>query len=1007
MSTDFSPSPPSWRYRLALSLLVTLAYVLVFFPLYHYALIWRSAIILSVVPVILVAAIYALPGGLIAGLLTLPLNVLLLYLAGERPPFGFMGMNFWVTHIILICAGVAAGYLKTIRVRLERELGERTRAEVALSESRNRLELALKGAQVGLWDHDFRTDKTFVNPHWAGILGYTLEEIDSPSSFWEQRLHPDDSPAVHKNLEAHFEGRTTFYKDEYRIRHKQGNWIWILTHGQVVERDQEGNPLRFVGIHRDITRQKQAEEDLRASEERFRALVENLDEGITVVDPQGKIIFQAPVVRRILGRELEERIGGSVFDPVHPDDLLNVKAYFAGLIEHPGEKHTAEYLARHKDGSWRRLEVDGINLLDNPAVQGIVIIYRDITERTKVEEELRRSEERFRALVENLDEGITIFDTQGKSVYQAPVVRRILGWELGERIGSSVFDIIHPDDLPRINEYFAWLLEHPGEKRTIEARARHKDGSWQMLEVDGINLLDNPALQGIVVVYRDISERIQSEEALRHSEERFRAIVENLEEDISIVDPQGTILYEAPVRTRILGREPEERMDRSVFDLTHPDDLPRVKESFSRLLQQPGGRLTEEVRARHKDGSWRSLMVEGSNLLDNPALQGIVILSRDITSRKQTEAQVQRHLQRISALREVDTAILTVLDMRITLDLILRQVTEQLGVDAAAIMLYNPASMELEVVAKRGFKTSTLAQTRARLGQDYAGRVALERRMLHIPDLSSERSVSPHLSVYQAEGFTAYIAVPLTAKGEIEGVLEIFHRQPFDPAPEELEFLETLANQAALAIDNANLFEDLQRKNIELLVAYDTTLEGWSRTLELRDQETEGHTRRVTEATLHLAQAMGIRDVELDDIRRGALLHDIGKMGVPDNILLKPGPLTDEEWEIMRQHPTLAYTLLSPIPFLRRALDIPYCHHEKWDGSGYPRGLKADQIPLPARIFAIVDVWDALRSERPYRQAWPEEKALEHIRRQAGIHFDPQVVEVFLESLDLLPNLSS
>jgi putative nucleotidyltransferase with HDIG domain len=214
-----------------------------------------------------------------------------------------------------------------------------------------------------------------------------------------------------------------------------------------------------------------------------------------------------------------------------------------------------------------------------------------------------------------------------------------------------------------------------------------------------------------------------------------------------------------------------------------------------------------------------------------------------------------------------------------------------------------------------------------------------------------------------------------------------------------VEFLEALAGQAAIAIDNATLFEELQRSNLDLALAYDTTLEGWSRALELRDQETEGHTQRVTEMTLQLAHAMGLSEAELVHIRRGALLHDIGKMGVPDNILLKPGSLTDEEWIIMRKHPAYAHDMLAPIAYLRPALDIPYCHHEKWDGSGYSRGLKGEQIPLAARLFAVVDVWDALRSDRPYRAKWPEAKVRDYLREQTGKHFDPTVVEVFLRIL--------
>ena len=194
----------------------------------------------------------------------------------------------------------------------------------------------------------------------------------------------------------------------------------------------------------------------------------------------------------------------------------------------------------------------------------------------------------------------------------------------------------------------------------------------------------------------------------------------------------------------------------------------------------------------------------------------------------------------------------------------------------------------------------------------------------------------------------------------------------------------------------AALFSDLQWANQQLTHSYDAAIEGWSRALDLRDKETEGHSERVTEMTMQLAQAMGIPGSEWVNLRRGALLHDIGKMGVPDTILLKPGPLTDEEWTVMRRHPEYAYELLYPMTFLHPALDIPIAHHEKWDGGGYPHGLKGEQIPLSARIFAVADVWDALRSDRPYRKGWPIEKVREHIRSLAGTHFDPQVVEIFL-----------
>jgi len=201
-------------------------------------------------------------------------------------------------------------------------------------------------------------------------------------------------------------------------------------------------------------------------------------------------------------------------------------------------------------------------------------------------------------------------------------------------------------------------------------------------------------------------------------------------------------------------------------------------------------------------------------------------------------------------------------------------------------------------------------------------------------------------------------------------------------------------------VENALLLKELQRTNFELTLAYNTTIEGWSRALDLRDRDTEGHTERVTDLTIKLARRLGLSESELVHIRRGAILHDIGKMAIPDSILLKPGPLTVDEWDVIRKHPRYAYELLSPISFLGQALDIPHYHHEKWDGTGYPNGLRENQIPLHARLFAVVDVYDALTSHRPYRPAWTKEQAIDFIHGQDGKHFDPAVVPEFLKVID-------
>jgi putative nucleotidyltransferase with HDIG domain len=353
----------------------------------------------------------------------------------------------------------------------------------------------------------------------------------------------------------------------------------------------------------------------------------------------------------------------------------------------------------------------------------------------------------------------------------------------------------------------------------------------------------------------------------------------------------------------------------------------------------------------------------------------------------------------LASLRAIDLAINTTLDLRVTLDILIDHIMTQLKVDAVSVLLMNSVTQTLQRGASAGFWTDAAMKWQPNLGEDLLGRVIRSRSLVQISSLA----VEPHhrAQYFKAEGFVTYFGVPLLAKGQVKGILELYHRSILDPDREWKNFLEILSGQAAIAIDNATLFEDLQKTNVNLSLAYDATIEGWSRAMDLRDRETEGHTLRVAEQTVQLARQMGFADADLVHLRRGALLHDIGKIGVPDSILQKPSAFSESEWEIMRRHPRYAYEMLAPIAYLRPSVDVPYCHHERWDGTGYPRGLKGEQIPISARIFSVVDVWDAITSDRPYRKAWRKKRAIGYMKKNSGTHFDPMVVDVFMRMIDV------
>jgi HD-GYP domain-containing protein (c-di-GMP phosphodiesterase class II)/putative methionine-R-sulfoxide reductase with GAF domain len=364
--------------------------------------------------------------------------------------------------------------------------------------------------------------------------------------------------------------------------------------------------------------------------------------------------------------------------------------------------------------------------------------------------------------------------------------------------------------------------------------------------------------------------------------------------------------------------------------------------------------------------------------------------------RIQLNHKTEEQLARLTGLRTIDQSILSASDLTNTLDVLLEKVTSLLQVDAADIFLYDPASRILRIGNECGYAPALGHRVILRLGESHAGKAALEQAMEFIPDLSQiEDSMTARLREI-GETFTSYVALPLMAKDHLKGVLQLFHRTRLEPTADWMEFLKALGDQAAIAIDNAMLFDSQQKSHLSLIQAYEDTIDGWSRALDLRDRETEGHSQRVSQLTIQLAKQLGIPEKELPHIRRGAQLHDIGKMAIPDSILHKPGPLTADEWDIMRRHPLYALDFLYPIDFLQPSLEIPYSHHEKWDGTGYPQGLYGEDIPLSARVFAVVDVWDALTHNRPYRPAWPVEKALDYLRNQRGLHFDPRVVDAFL-----------
>ena len=369
-------------------------------------------------------------------------------------------------------------------------------------------------------------------------------------------------------------------------------------------------------------------------------------------------------------------------------------------------------------------------------------------------------------------------------------------------------------------------------------------------------------------------------------------------------------------------------------------------------------------------------------------------------------AEREQHIV-TEALKDTAAALTSTLDFELVLDRILANVGRVVPHEAINIMLIEEGVVH--VVRCRGDEEFTGEATAlARQIPLHQMPKLLKMSETGKPEIvHNTRDHSGWVNLPESRWVRSYLGAPIRCKGQVIGFLNLNSNTPDFFTSVHAEHLLAFADQAGTAIETSRLFNDLKNANIEITTAYDETLEGWVHALDLRDNETEGHSRRVTKMTIHFAKTLGLQSNEIVHIKRGALLHDIGKMGVPDKILHKPGPLNDEERNIMNQHPVYAYEMLSPIHYLRPAIDIPYCHHEHWDGSGYPQGLVGENIPLSARIFTIVDVWDALIMDRPYRKAWSPSKVTNYLKNQSGTLFDPSLLETFLELDDVQQKLKN
>lgn len=784
-----------------------------------------------------------------------------------------------------------------------------------------------------------------------------------------------------------------------------------------------------------------ANEALKASEAELRALFSSMRDVVIVIDDQGVYQKIAPTNPDLLVKPANELLGTSISE-IFPEHQAKEFIKEINLVLSSGKTRQIEYMLRitGKD-FWFETAISPMT------TDSVVWVARDITGRKQAEANLHLQSEALNAAANT----IVITNNDGEIHWVNPAFTQLTGYSPDEVIGKNprlLNSGVHPvsffQDL--------WNTILAGKVWHGELINQRKDGSQYTEEETITPLFDsNGNITHFISIKQDITDRKNAEKDLQRYAQRQekiaalgRELASTLEMDqiyrlaeqyvkeMTEFSIFGITLFDAKKELLMAAyyKSDEELVDLNLLPpLRYNPQQSSSARTRAIYLQEPviinDLVAKRKMTASLKEGNKREpqsaiyipMVAEGQviglfdlksyqkNAYEEKDAEWLSVVANQIGMTIQNARlfeRVQTRVEELTALSNIDAAMTSHLDQKEIFSILLEQVVKRLEVDAAVLLLYQHESEMLEFASQVGYKNLGIEKLQLRKGESLSGQVAESKKTMHIRHLREENA-NLLLTPTREEGFEDFIGVPLMVESKLIGVLELFNRTQIQPDDDWLRFLDILVGQAAIVIDHVQLVNELQVANQDLLQAYDATIVGWSQAMDLRDKETEGHTQRVTELSIKLATVIGFETEELIQIRRGALLHDIGKLGIPDSILHKPGPLTEEEWLLMKRHPELAKNMLAQVEYLKPAMDIPYCHHEHWDGSGYPQGLKGEEIPIAARVFAVIDVWDALTSERPYRPAWSKEKTLQFIKDQSGKYFDPKILDIFIQKI--VPNL--
>lgn len=838
------------------------------------------------------------------------------------------------------------------------------------------------------------------------------------------QLHPDDRARLVEQF-RHSPPGVTLALSPYRVRHASGRWCWL--EGSAIDLT---NHLQGPGIlvqSRDVTVRILAEMRSRALEGLSGALAsaQTTAEVIQIILLEGLEAMGACAGGVLMLDEDQRQVNvvGSAGYPEHVErpwrqfrldahlpattalreqrDLFLTLEDWCTLYPHlqhvsPPANGGSSVLTLRTQGkvtgaiTLSFAEDRAFSETDRLYLRTVAAHCALALERGQLTAQLRRQERLYRKLAERSGDIASIVAPNGEVKYASPTVKRILGFSPQGRLGANVFDGVHPDDRDGVTRAFQKALRarHPV---LVTSRFRHKTGHWVWLESTVTNAADDPDLQGVVVNSRDVTARIEAEEARRASERRLQLFGEQSDTLVRIFNPDGECLFVSQAAQTKLGYAAEDLLGCRIHDLIHPDDQAGVQAAWAAQGPLPS------YRKRRRDGTYLWVDSTVRKVMDAAGtLVEVHVATQDITPRIEAEEALGLQLRRFQHLVDLTAEFAVQDDMQQHIQTALERCLE---LTPYTYSFFFPVNGDTLIGPLRaGQATDTMLPWTAPLEQIHRnGEIGRALRRHQAFFAGPDQAVFSPSEALPRPVWTSLAVLPVVARGVLRGVMAFGTNTPVEVDRDTRRLLLGVSEQAGRAVERSAHLDELKQSREE-------TLRALGLALEYRDYETKGHTDRVLRLTERLGQALGFCGADLDALRWGAFLHDTGKVAIPDAILLKPGKLDPLEWDVIKRHPSIGYEMLHHIPSLPpTTLEVVLYHQERWNGSGYPKGLAGADIPLAARVFAVVDVYDALTSERPYKHAWTHAQAAEQLRKEAGVLLDARVVETFLQVLAQTP----